>query len=397
MTDENITSENADSGRTTNEKLAAELIATSGPSNDPDVYLVEYSDGTHAYEPATPTNTVLFEDGLFEEVNGTHSFHHNNKQITVVADVFSRNYTISVSGNEVAVPDDYADDLVDAFTSHNTAEIVHDLYYDIIEGQVRRDVVDSFLDRFPEDRVEIEASGWVIDDTFVVTYEAENYLLNQDTVYVRKSDDMVEADESKQAVDLEFNIDDEATLATATGETVTATAREQEFVATVECLLYPADYLGAELVDEIEQHKAEAFADGIEDIASTATVTAHTDTKTGNHHGHGFDKHRAINEAAAGDLDSTLGMTEEAVDMLYFNDYDHAAPHELIARRQEFENAPFDIFADDDVANDDNRRWTAISKAKSSAPINDEHQRQIEQMFGDGNTEVQDQHRLSSF
>lgn len=396
MTDEtDISSEDADSGRSTDEKRNAELIAKSGPAHDPDVYLVEYPDGEQRYEPATAVNKALFEDGLYDKVQGGHVYNvsvgPSNVTVELDADIENRRFLLWVDDTELPIPTDYADDVIEAFRGATGAAVgsrLYSLYEEILDGQVRRHVVEAFGQRFPSDRIEQTPDGWVIDDTFVVNYEGENYLVENDTVYVRKGGDMVEADESKQAVELGFQLSDERELATPDGDRISVSQREQRFLATVEALLFPEDYLNADLVSGIEQAKAESFTDGIEDIAETASVGGFTDSKTGNHHGHGFDKHRAIDEASVGTLDNSLGMTEEAIDKLYFNDYDHAAPHELLARRDEFENAPFDIFEDDDVANDDFNHWKAIERAKSSAPINDEHHRQIRSMFKDDDAQT---------
>jgi len=398
MTDEtDIRSDDADSGRSTDEKLDAELIATSGPAGDPDVYLVEYPDGEQVYEPASPTNVALFEDGLYGEVQGHTEYRvsigPDVATVELDADVENQHYVITVDGNQLPVPSDEVARVVDAFKGANGSAIgsrLYNLYEDILEGQVRRHVVDSFGDRFPADRVEQTPEGWVVDDTFVVNYEAENYLVDNDTVYVREGGDMVRADERKQAVELDFDVSGNTELPTGNGDRVEVGEQEQVFLATVEALLFPEDYLGADLVDGIEQARSASDVgdDDIEEIAETASVSGFTDSKTGNHHGHGFDKHRAIDEAAVGNLDASLGMTEAAIDKLYFNDYDHAAPHELLARRDEFENAPFDIFEDEGVENDDYNHWKAIEKAKDSAPINDEHHRQIREMFSSGQSSL---------
>lgn len=388
MTD-TIRSDDADSGRTATDKQQAELLATSGPDNDPDVFLVEYPDGEQCYEPATPTNVALFEDGLYGEIQGYSAWDtrigSSTIRVELDADIEHRDYVLTVDGHDLPIPDDSVEDMFDCIRDNRgaaRASCLYTLYQDIVADQVRRHVIEQFEGLYPDERVEITPSGWVIDDTFVVNYEAENYLLDNETVYIRQSGDMVEADERKQAVELGFSITDSAEIANDDGDRVMVSEQEQRFLATVECLLFPSDYLGADLVDGIEQATAESHIEGIESVAETASVSGFTDTKTGNHHGHGFDKHRAISEAIAGDLDNTLGMTQDAIDKLYFNDYDHAACHEILARRDEFENAPFDVF-EDDAENDDATRWKAIERAKNQAPINERHREQINEMFGD--------------
>lgn len=388
-----ITSDDADSGRSIEDKQQADVLATSGPSDDPSVYLVEYPDGSQQYEPANLTNQLLFESGLYDEIFGKHEFSVRAGSATIdvvtTADIENKTYTISVGPETVRVPDELESEYINIFDGQTGAvrgSRLYQLYKEIIDGQVHRHIVGQFADRFPMDRVEQSPDGWVVDDTFLVTYEAENYLVDNDQVYIRSGGDMVEVDTRKQAVELGFETDESNQIQTPAGDTVDLSVQEQEFLATVECLLFPDDYLGAELVSGVEQAKAAQFTDDLEQIAETASVSGFTDSKTGNHHGHSFDKHRAISEATVGTLDNTLGMTEQAVDKLYFNDYDHSSPHELMARRDEFENAPFDIF--EDAANDDLTRWRAIGTAQRNAPINETHQEQIDKMFSDEQTSL---------
>jgi len=248
MTDEtDISTEEADSGRSSDEKLNAEVIATSGPAGDPDVYLVEYADGEQVYEPATPTNVALFEDGLFTQVQGHSEFEQTSTGITVEldADVLNRTYVLTVDGNEIPVPADRIESILNAFQSGSTGSNLYSVYEDIIEGQVRRHAVERFIDRFPEERVEQTPEGWVVDETFVVTYEGTNHLTDLDPTDPYGN----ETDESKQAVYLDINASENREIMAPDGERVELTPLEQEFITQVEGLLYPEDYFGVELVD----------------------------------------------------------------------------------------------------------------------------------------------------
>lgn len=389
MSDE--THSEADSNRAVAEKRQAEILDTAGDEEDPDAYLVRYADGSVEYEPATPANVALFEDDLYPVVQGYSQYDVDGTTVELDADVGEGQYVITVGDREIVVPSDRHRDVIEAHEADDVGEALHDVFLSIIEGQVRRDVVEDFLEQYPDDRIDVTPSGWVIDDTFLVTYEGENYLADHRTVYVRSGSEMIEADESKPAVNLDFDVSGRREITTASGETVEATETEQTFLATVECLLFPEEYLDASLVDEVEHLRLEEGLDDVQQIADTAHVSGFTDSKTGNYHDHGFNKHRASQEVAEGNVRDELGLTEEAVDRLYFNDYDHAAPHELLARRQELENAPFDLFADDGVRNDNVRRWKAIENAKSNAPVADETKRKIREMFGD------DQRQLMSY
>jgi len=375
MTDEtDISTEEADSGRSSDEKLNAEVIATSGPAGDPDVYLVEYADGEQVYEPATPTNVALFEDGLFEQVQGHSEFQQISTGITVEldADVLNRNYVLTVDGTEIPVPSDRIESVLNAFQGGEAGSNLYGLYEDIIEGQVRRHVVERFIDRFPEDRVEQTPEGWVVDETFVVTYEGTNHLTDLDPTDPYSN----ETDESKQAVYLDINATEDRGIVAPDGERVELTPLEQEFITQVEGLLYPEDYFGVELVDEIQQHKTEGevLDDVIEDLTEQASVTGFTDSKTGIHHGssnHDFRKHDVRD----------LNVTEEVRDKLWSNPYDHAGVHELLLRKQEFINNPdIDVFTDRDD-DSDSWKWNEIEKTSENAPIPPEVRDKLDRMF----------------
>lgn len=368
----------ADSGRSIEQKRGATVLDTSGPSDDPDVYLVEYPDGSVRYEPATPKNTALFEGDLYERVQGENTFRvrrgENVVEITLEADVAADDYTLTVEGQPVRLGRDHVSDLIRAFDGGTGAVVgtrLYNLYEEIIEGQARRHVVAKFEDRFPEDRIERTAEGWEIDDTFLVTFEAENRLLDTQPVSPRGSD----FDESKQAVYLNIDATGTRTVRAPTGEQVELTETEQEFLTMVEGLLFPEDYFGAELVEEITQHKVEGqvLDDVIEEMTDQAEVTGFTDPKTGIHHGstnHSFQKHRL----------SDLGVTDEVSDLLWANDYDHAGVHEMALRRDELVNRPdLDVF--EDVPDDDEARWRKIEQTREKAPIPPSVQETLDEMY----------------
>lgn len=372
MTDETDHSK-ADSGRSDHAKEQAEVLSTAGPADDPDVFLVEYPDGAVEYEPATPRNQALFGEGLYGEIDGVSAYDAGGVPVELEADVASGTYTISVEGETVHVPSNRIDDAIEAVQSAFVGTELYELYRDITEGQVRRATVSRFEDRFPDDRVEITESGWVVDETFLVTYEAENHLVGVDPVDPYSN----EVDESKQAVYLDLNPDGERTVRAPDGEAVTLDEIEQEFLTTVEALLYPENYFGVELVDEIQQHKAESEAldDVFEDLANDATVTGFTDSKTGIHHGsnnHDFTKHDV----------SDLNVTDEVRDKLWSNPYDHAGVRELLLRRREFVNNPdVDVFRDAD--DNDEWKWDEIEKTSENAPIPPDVENKLQSMFGE--------------
>lgn len=360
----------ADSGRVDAEKRNAEVRATSGPHDDPDVFLIEYSDGTVDYEPGTPMNQVLFGEGKYAEVQGTHEYDVGDVTVGLKADVRSDDYVITYKGVDIPVPGYYRDDVVEAVTSANPGPDLLDLYEEIIDGQVRRNVITKFLERFPDDRISVTADGWVVDDTFVVTYDATNHLVDIDPTDPYGD----EVDDSKQAVYLDIDADDARTIVAPDGEQVELEPLEQEFLTAVEGLLYPEDYFGVELVDEIQQQKAEAeIGDLIEDLTDQADVTGFTDSKTGIHHGssnHSFSKHRL----------SDLGVTDEVSDLLWAHDYDHTGVVELHMRKDELIARP-DVDVFEHAQDDDETMWEKVERTKENAPIPDDVRQTLNEMY----------------
>lgn len=383
MTDETI-DEEANSDKNIQQRRKASVERRVGPSHNPDAYMVKYEDGSVHYEPATPENIALFDEDLSEEIEGSHRFRFDSSRVVdATVDLQNKEVRISRGGTGVRVPGDRRKDAILAFKKAKTGEHLAELYDEITEGQVRRGIVEEFLDLFPSDRIEITADGWVIDDTFIVNYDAENYLQNNNQIYIVSGGGVREASEEKQAVDLSFTPDIRAErLQTPKGDKIELEPVEQKFLSTVECLLFPENYLDAQLVDDVEQVRqaSQSTNKRISELAETVTIGGFTDSKSGVHHSHDFNKHRASRELAEGTVDQELGMTERAAQQLYFNDYDHAAPHEIWARREEFKNAPFDVF--ENAENDDWKRWTAVENAKDKAPIGPENREKIRKMFG---------------
>jgi len=368
----------ADSNRSIEQKKGATVVDTSGPSDDPDVFLVEYPDGSVEYEPATPENVALFQSGLYDRVQGVTStvatVGDRNVDVRLQADIESGTYDLSIAGDQVPVPREYVTDIINAFDGAQGAALgsrLYSIYEDIIEGQIRRYVVSQFEDRFPDDRVEVTPDGWEVDDTFVVTYDVENYLIDIDPVSPNGNG----YDSSKQGVYLDLNATSTREVRTPDGDRIELEPDEQEFLAMVEGLLYPEDYFGANLVDDIEQHKAEgeAVGDVIEQVTSDADVGGFTDSKTGIHHGstnHSFQKHDV----------SDLNVTEDVREKLWSNPYDHAAVHEMLLRKQEFVNNPdIDIFTDDE--DDSDFKWSEIENTSEHAPIPSDVRNKLDSMF----------------
>jgi hypothetical protein len=373
----------ADSGKDVQMKDAATVH--DYPRTQNDTYLVEYADGDVEYEPNTLLNRTIFgagedEDSKWDELNGQNTFELDGDEIDVTLSLRNQTAYMTMAGTTVNVSDEFAavaSSTLDALRGDQPEELA-EIFLDTVDEQVRRGVVTEYLDRFPEDRIEITDDGWVVDDTFVVTYEAENYLTTDKPIYHRQGGDMVEMDSSAEAVDLDLQFDGSKRMPTTSGSEHLLSTDEQRFLVTVETLLFPSDYLDAELVDDVEQYKAEQFHDPIEGMAAEANNSGFTATDTREHHDHSITKHR---------LSDSFDVTSETLSKMATKEYSHLAVHELALREDEFRNADFDVF--EDVGNNPHGRWDDINDVTDSAPISADSMAELKEKLSDEGIELQ--------
>lgn len=248
-----------------------------------------------------------------------------------------------------------SDDLKDDI-SESTTRALYDLYYDILADRVRTDVVNSFLPRFGG--ATVDDAGWVINDTVLVTYEAENYLLEDVDAHVVEGSGTREADDTHEFLSLRFDTETEIVSQVDDFEE-TLTEREQEFLATVEVLSFPREYLGQDLINKVEQ-AYEDRPDTVADLASSASVDAFMDPHSGLVHRHSLSKHT---------ISATFSVNQWVVDELEFSGFDHAAVWEMKYREDEFRDDDRKVFWD--TTNDDDERWRQIKNVCPNAPIPD--------------------------
>lgn len=411
------------------EKLEAEI-----EDETPESYFVCYGGNEYDIEPKTEKNRLLFETDLITEGDptlvaaGTARFGEGEGiYVEFVADFPTDEYTLTVEEAELVLSGqqafDVLADVIEDVTSDDeafepgpvrgmtyppsnvtsveesddthdatpvdaeqlsdaTARTLYRTFNEIRSKRVREPVVAEFADRHTgvategsfmtgtESRVDIRDEGWVIDETFLVTFEAENYVVDDITTHEVEGGTVVEADERHQFLEVSFDAKSEAVVEAPSGVDVDLSEREQEFLATVEVLCYPGDYLGTDLVHKVEQ-AVEDTVEPIADVADTADVQSYMDHKTGLVHDHELDKHT---------LRATFNVTREVIDELYFNEHDHAGVHELVYREEEFRDADFDVFYDTDNCND--ARWQRIDETTSTAYVPDSVHLELRARYG---------------
>jgi hypothetical protein len=399
MADHTSQSQSQSQEQRIDDKQHAEVL--DYPSSPSDTYIVHYGDdedGTPivAYEPNTVVNQLLFgvnegDESLYDVINGSHSFGYTEgDEVWTDVDVHDRSIAITTdgpAGRPTQVPPHRFEEAIDTIIrayEDDDPDPIRELHDDIQSNEVDVVAMRSFMDRWPADRTEWTDRGVEIDETFVVTYEADTHLING-------ADDHVHATSRSgpsngQAVEFDFDVGDESgsdvnkltPIEDPHGYVVECNDQELAFLASIECLLYPEEHLGVELVDEVQSYRQEhaeqqTLDDVISEVAGQGNraVDGFTDPTSGIPHDHGFGKHT---------LDD-LSVSDETRSLLHFSDFDHAGPHEMLARRREFENAPFDVF-EDTADNTSPAKWDQIESTAESAWIPPSVENDLDRMFG---------------
>ncbi len=248
--------------------------------------------------------------------------------------------------------------------TRDQADRLYRTYKRILESRVREEVINDFSDRF-YGVTEVTDEGWVIQDTYLVTYEAENYLVDEkETFEVNNNrNGVTRTDGVPQAVKMLFDAPPMAVVEnSANGSEYTLSENELEFLAMVQVLTHPGEYLGVESFEEevynaITRAVHDTETDQIAKIARDVSIKHYVDPETGLLHHHSLDKHV---------LTSSFKVRPWVIRDLEFSSFDHAGLAELAWREQELRNADRDVFYDTD--NDDGERWGRIQSIEGDAP-----------------------------
>ena len=322
----------------------AEIVPDMG---GPEQWLLRVGEEQYEMVPKNGRNTLLVKDPEVTAAGGTIGVGSMAVHLDFEANTF-RLERREAGFEAVRVPDDIEENVLWA-TYDRDEDRLERLYNELTDGRVRISVMDRFLLRFADARedgvLETTEDGWLIDDEIIVTWQAENFAVKPDATYSHT--DATAFDETKPAREIHFELLGEGTqeVTTANGaHSVTLNKEERRFLATVQYIL--------------EDEHGYTHSNGvIGDIVEEAHLSAFTDTRSGLHHGHDKQKH---------DL-RDLSVTDEAIEKLWANSYDHTGVHEMAVRRAEFENAPFDVF--EDAPNNDAAKWEKIEDTRDIAPI----------------------------
>jgi len=209
---------------------------------------------------ATPENVLLFdpedelpfEDGLHEFLSGQHALvlSDENPEVIVAPTNNDYCYILRVNGSTVETTPNQAERILsgikEAPTGNKAVDSIVRLYEDIMENQVRRGVVNALIQTFDKsDRVSKVARGWMIDDFYLVNWEASMYVKHDDpdeADYKRGGGGVTEVDKSHEFVNLTHSRDVNPIRVTIGNDSYRLTEREMLFLTKVKWLLNRREY-----------------------------------------------------------------------------------------------------------------------------------------------------------
>lgn len=321
--------------RNLSELANAEIVPDMGGSNS---WLVRFGENDYDTINKSGKNTLLVKG----DVDITDSVTHDG--ITVDFDLEEDEIFLTDGENEVRVPAENHENVLWAVYDEDGFRL-NKLHDELHVPTVRQGLMDMLMPRFRQAESDIikTGKGWLIDDNILVGWDASNSPVDISETHVVSGGEAVPADEDKEAREIAFDLPDESTVALPNGTKTDLDEVEMKFLTTVG------------LIQDTPQ--TSLYDDGLADAIRDSRVVGFTDTESGLHHGHSIDKHRI----------QDLGVTDEAAERLWYNDYDHAGVWELALRKDEFINAPIDVF--EDAPNHSEKKWQAIESTKENAPI----------------------------
>lgn len=337
----------------------AEIVPNQG---GPNAWLLRFGEGEYDIIGKSPRNRLLVEEDINIE-NGAYVDSRNveyayNVKMANDSELVLEEFRATES-TRVTVPVDYESDVYDAVLDDDGKRL-QELYNDLHTVEVREGVMDMVMPLFRDGSMSVRKTddGWLFgdekEDDILLTWDAENHPVDVQTMFNGRGEKIDSVESSTMAREIDFNLEDEVVMNLPNGTETVLTDVEQEFLVT------------AGLINGIEESRApNSLCEAIE----SSQVSSFVDSRSGIRHGHKITKHTV----------DSLNVTNEVKDRLYYNEYDHAVVHELLARKDEFQAAPIDIFTD--VPDDDTNRWLEVDSTSEKALIPQEVKDYIESAY----------------
>lgn len=330
------------SNRSLQELSNAEIVPNAG---GPQAYMVRFGENDYEMLNKSSKHRLILEEGVFDDTPTDQPFVAFNLDGYVVEVDFDYDDIIITSpdADDVRVPPERHENVLWSVYDDDTERLasIHD---DLYEPTVRIGLMDNYMPRFRRgDEVQKTDDGWLYDGEILVRWNAENEAVDVGETHIVRSGGTQVASTDREARDVTLpDFDEPVAATTPDGRTIDLDGVEARFLASVAL---------------ITGNNAGMYDDELSSLIDGGSITAFIDTRSGLHHGHGLQKHTL----------GQLGVTDAAQSRLWYNSHDHAGVHEMKVRRDEFEDAPIDVF--DDAANDDPSKWQKIEDTSKQAPI----------------------------
>lgn len=198
-------------------------------------------------------NVLLYIHGMYDFVYGDESaIVCTDPYICVEPTSRESTYRVTVADRSVESMPQQSDDILRGLKQaieDNDLDLLLDTYEEIIDSQVRRDVINSLLGRLsniPPERITVNEQGWLIDNYYLVDWTASVYTReNNDTENYRRGGGGVTAyDKSFEFVDLTLSGSESPDRAKVNvdGEMKVLGEREMVFLSKVRWLIKRHEY-----------------------------------------------------------------------------------------------------------------------------------------------------------
>lgn len=222
-------------------------------------FLILGDNGQPSTKVASPENLLLydpadelpFDGGMYDFMSGESALRLSD-EVTVGQSGDEYSYVLSVRQNVVETTPAQADKLLQGVydaVANNDLSGLKELHAEIIKNQVRRNIVNILAQTFEEKhRIEIVANGWLVDDFYLVDWNAKMYTKDDDPEeddYIRDSSSSsgVSKDTSYEFVRLRHSVSSSDTMEVEIGGTIyMLSEREMLFLSKIKWLLHRRHY-----------------------------------------------------------------------------------------------------------------------------------------------------------
>lgn len=204
---------------TTSKTMTNYQVADVTTNDDGEVtqFLLFWDGGEPETKKGTPENLLLFDpqnelpfdDGLHDFFVGEQALKLSDEPPVYVSQLDNYSYVVRYDESVFETTPSQAADLLEAVREtivEGDLSAIDAFATSVLEKQVRRDVVNALRQTFEDSRrIEVASNGWLIDDFFIVDWEANLYTRNDDPDegdYIRSGQSVVQKDTSYEFVQL---------------------------------------------------------------------------------------------------------------------------------------------------------------------------------------------------